>query len=135
LVAHHDADLQGSALRNRQTRESESGKLMSDRQMFIIARYWAALNWLVAEVRYEHNILSYRRFGGWRTIDRREVIASGVVWPPFIAYVRLNRFVPPWGRLYFVPDTNEEPNPFRRGIHPILRHLQADARKGNRRMS
>ena len=66
---------------------------MSDRRMFIIARYWAALNWLVAEVRYEHNILSYRRLGSWRTIDRREVVSSGLVWPPFIGYVRSSRFV------------------------------------------
>jgi hypothetical protein len=102
--------------------ELDVGRLISGRRNVIIVRYWVALLWLVssaiwwgdrdwrllfaipwvvllffhitlAEVRCEHNILSYRRLGSWRTIDRREVVSSGLVWPPFIGYVRSSRFV------------------------------------------
>jgi len=70
--------------------------------------------------------LRYKRFLKWKPIALDEVVSSGALWPPFIGYIRFKQFVFPWGRLYFVLDTNTQANPFRRGEYPILRLLRGD---------
>jgi hypothetical protein len=80
-------------MKSGRTRESVSGKLVSDRRNLVVARYWAAFLWFaiavlwasdsvgwrvlftiplfalalfhltLAEVRRERNTISYRRFG------------------------------------------------------------------------
>jgi hypothetical protein len=51
------------------------------------------------------------------------VLSCGLVWPPFTGYIKLNHFVPPWGRLYFVLDRNLASNPFRRGEYALVRYI------------
>lgn len=85
----------------------------------------------LAVVRVRGGALQYRRFLTWSTIDRRDVISSGVVWPPALGYIRLNRFLSPWGRLYFVLDTDRSPSPFGRGDYGLLRYLANHSRRGN----
>jgi hypothetical protein len=51
------------------------------------------------------------------------VVECGSSWGILgIGYVHLNRFLFPWGKLYFVLDQNEKL--FGRGTHPLLRHIQ-----------
>jgi hypothetical protein len=91
----------------------------------------------LAVVRIRDGSIWYRRWLKWVPIDPADVVSSGVTWPSFIGYVRLRRFLFPWGRLYFVLDPNLQPNPFRRGDYAILnfvRHGQlprSDAPKSN----
>jgi hypothetical protein len=50
-------------------------------------------------------------------------LSAGLAWHPIIGYVRLSRFMLPWGRLYFVLDQNLRNNPLRRGEYGLLRIL------------
>src|ERR1700729_1597490 len=67
---------------------------------FVASFFFASL--AVVEVR--DGKLRYRRFLRWTEIPREQVVAGGTVWPPFIGYICLRAFAPPWGRLYFVLD-------------------------------
>jgi hypothetical protein len=88
---------------------------------FIMAALFGATI-TILEVR--DGVLRYRRFFKWTTIRDDEIVAAGVVWHPFIGWLRLNRFIFPWGTLYFALDANLNANPFRRGDYPLLRHLK-----------
>jgi hypothetical protein len=81
----------------------------------------------LAVVDVKDGILRYRRFIKWTTIHRPEVLSCGLVLPPFVGYIRLNRFVPPWGRLYFVLDRNQASNPFRKGEYALVRCIRNEA--------
>lgn len=64
----------------------------------------------VVDVRAGENGLSYRRFLRWRQLDHSEVIACGKSSFPTLGYISVKRFVPPWGKLYFVAKaTNMSP--------------------------
>jgi hypothetical protein len=78
----------------------------------------------LAVVEFRGGALCYRRFLRWKVITCDEVVSSGLVWAPFIGFIRLNRFLPPWSRLYFVLDPNLESNPFRRADFAVLRLLK-----------
>lgn len=78
----------------------------------------------LAVVQIKNWILRYRRFVKWTTITRSEVISCGLVWPPFVGYIRLNHFVLPCGRIYFVLDYNPYENPFRRPDFDLLRFIR-----------
>jgi hypothetical protein len=58
----------------------------------------------LAVVRIRDGAVEYRRLLRWRRLPRTEVISSGVIWSPFIGYLRLQRPQPPWGRLLFILD-------------------------------
>ena len=81
----------------------------------------------LAVVEVKDGALGYRRFLRWTALDRAEVVSCGLIWPPFIGYIKLNHFVPPWGRLYFVLDRNAASNPFRRGEYPLVRYINGEA--------
>ena len=67
--------------------------------------------------------IRYRRLFAWKKVDYDEIIESGVSWVVAgIGYLRLKRFVFPWGKLYFVLDQNEKL--FGRGAYPLLRYIQ-----------
>ena len=67
--------------------------------------------------------IRYRRLHRWRKLTYDEVVECGISWGiSGIGYVRLKRFLFPWGKLYFVLDQNEKL--FGRGIHPLLRYIQ-----------
>lgn len=68
--------------------------------------------------------LRYKRFFRWKGIEEGDIVRSGCLWPPFIGYIKLTRFVFPWGRIYFALDGNLQSNPFRRGQYPLLLYLQ-----------
>lgn len=77
----------------------------------------------LAVVQLRDGNLRYRRFLKWSNLHREEVLSSGVVWPPFIGYIRLTHFLFPWGKLYFILDQNVSSNPFYRGDYAVLRYL------------
>jgi hypothetical protein len=64
--------------------------------------------------------IRYRRLFGWTRIPYDEIVDCGVVW--VFGYLRLKRFVFPWGRLYFVLDQNQKL--FGRGDYLLLRYIQ-----------
>jgi hypothetical protein len=80
----------------------------------------------IAILELRGGVLRYKRFINWKTIHEDEIVAAGILWHPFIGYVRLNRYVFPWGRIYFALDKNTESNPFRRGEFPLVRHLNRE---------
>jgi hypothetical protein len=116
--------------------ESEIRNLRSDRGYTLVLKFYAALLWLagaifignkaliggvlislltflaaafhasLAVVQLRKGTLCYRRLLKWTAIHPGEVVSSGVVWRPWIGYVRLSHFVFPWGRLYFVLDNS-----------------------------
>jgi hypothetical protein len=90
---------------------------------FIIAAlFWASI--AILEVR--GGVLRYRRFFKWTIVRSEEIKGAGVVWHPFIGYIRFDRYVFPWGRLYFALDASPsfEINPFRRSDYALLRCLR-----------
>jgi hypothetical protein len=58
----------------------------------------------LAVVRIRHEAIQYRRFLQWKSLAATEVVSSGVIWSPFIGFLRLQRSLPPWGRLFFILD-------------------------------
>ncbi|HVB32764.1 MAG TPA: hypothetical protein VNJ52_00110 [Patescibacteria group bacterium] len=62
----------------------------------------AVFHFTLAEVRLSEERMEYRRFWRWVVVPWAQVRESRVSWFPATAYVRLDRFVPPWGRVYFV---------------------------------
>jgi len=67
-------------------------------------------------------MVRYRRLFRWRRVTYEEIVEPGTSWHFGIAYLRLKRFVFPWGKLYFVLDQNEKL--FGRGAYPLLRYIQ-----------
>jgi hypothetical protein len=68
--------------------------------------------------------IRYRRILRWNEIAPSEIVRVGLLWAPFVAYVRLEQFVFPWGRIYFALDTNERLNPLGKGRYPLLEFLK-----------
>jgi hypothetical protein len=85
----------------------------------------------VAIVEIRDGIFCYRRLFKWRAIDRNEVVNARVEAPPVLGSVRLNRFLFPWGRLYFVLDKNINFNLFGEGKYPLLDYIR-DNKEPNR---
>jgi hypothetical protein len=70
--------------------------------LFFIPFSWGIFNLTLAQMKVHEGGLSYRRFLKWRELlyeDIRECRSSIL---PATGYVRLNRFLWPWGKLYFV---------------------------------
>lgn len=59
----------------------------------------------LAAVRIRTGEVQYRTFLRWRSLTQMDVVSSGVLWSPFIGFLRLQRPRPPWGRLFFVLDS------------------------------
>ena len=78
----------------------------------------------VAIVEVRDDILRYRRFVKWRAIARHDIIGARIEAPPIIGSLRLNKFLFPWGRLYFALDRNMSPKPFGEGEYPALNHIR-----------
>src|SRR5690242_6124815 len=72
----------------------------------------------LAIVQVSDGNIRYRRLVQWKELRFDEIVDCGVFWGAGIGYVRLNRFVWPWGRLYFVLDASEKI--FGRGDYPLL---------------
>lgn len=88
---------------------------------FLLAA-WFLVTLAIVQVR--GGTLRYRRLFTWTNLEFPEVLASGQRWG--LGYVRLKRFVFPWGRLYFVLDRNLNSNPFQPGDYALLRHLRRE---------
>jgi hypothetical protein len=99
---------------------------------FLVVTMWG---FSLAILERRGGVLHYRRFFKWMTFAEDEVVTAGVVFLPFVGYLRLNRFISPWGRLYFVLDKNAEPNPFRRGEFPLVRYLKREELPAERQSS
>jgi len=89
---------------------------------FIIALFHMSV--AVLEVR--DGDIRYKRLLTWERIQYCEIKSAGVAWHHFIGYVRLNRFVFPWGRLFFALDADLNPNPFRPADYASLRCLRKE---------
>jgi len=77
----------------------------------------------LAVIRVSDGTVWYKQFFEWTAIDTNEVVDSGQVWAGVIGYIRLKRFVRPWGKLYIVLDESSSSNPFRKGEHALLHYL------------
>ena len=86
----------------------------------------ASFQFSLAVVQVHDGVLRYRRLVQWRTIRRSDVVSCGVIWPPFIGYIRLSHLVAPWGRVYFVLDRNLRLNPLRRAEFAMLRYIRGE---------
>lgn len=67
-----------------------------------IPTLWAVFNLTAAELRASDAIVEYRRFLKWKRVRYDEIRGCKASWIPGTAYLKLGRFLPPWGRLYFV---------------------------------
>jgi hypothetical protein len=56
----------------------------------------------------DHHV-QYKRYIRWHKIDYNEILACKQSIIPLVGYVKLKRFVPPWGKLYFVFYTPSAP--------------------------
>jgi len=63
---------------------------------------WASFNLSAAQVRVDDQHLRYRRFLRWKRIPYEEIRECKVAWAPSMGCIKLRRFVPPWGKIYFV---------------------------------
>lgn len=98
------------------------GGFTSRRLLVICPALVAAFFFLsVADLKVADGVLRYRRFLKWMPIESGEVRSSGVAWPGVIGYIRLHRYLVPWGKLYFVLD---EP-PLRGGNSALLACLES----------
>lgn len=77
----------------------------------------------LAVVRIRDGAVEYRRLLRWTRVARTEVTSSGVVWSPFIGYLRLQKSQPPWGRLFFVLDPHSARRSDRREGLGIIAYL------------
>ena len=73
----------------------------------------------------------YKRYLRWKPIQKDKIRDARLEWPPFIASIRFEHYVFPWGRLYFVLDENKELNPFREGRFVLLQYIQDVPASGN----
>jgi hypothetical protein len=78
--------------------------------------------------------IRYRRLFKWKKLRFDEITGCGEFGVWGIGYIRLNQFVLPWGKLYFILDTNEKL--FGRGDYPLLRfireHMESESNCGTR---
>ncbi|SRR5713226_1239940 len=79
----------------------------------------------LAVVQVRDGMLRYRRFLKWTGIQKEEVVSSGAFF--MFGYMRLNHYVFPWGKIYFVLDRNVNPNPFQKPDFPLLRYLKGES--------
>ena len=86
----------------------------------LLSLFFLTLALIVPTDRY----LEYKRFIQWRTISYKEVSKCGRSIFPLVGYIKLKRFLPPWGRLYFVFYTPSAPFFGRAEQEAILEHIQ-----------
>lgn len=55
-----------------------------------------------AQIRPERGLIRYRRFVSWKQVQGKQVESMGYSLFPGLGQIRLDHFVPPWGRLYYV---------------------------------
>jgi hypothetical protein len=63
---------------------------------------WGLFCLTAAEVRGHERYAEYRRFLSWKQVRYDEMRDCRDSWLPGVAFMRLSRFVAPWGKLYFV---------------------------------
>ena len=87
---------------------------------FLVGALFAAS---LAIIELRDGVLRCKRLIGWTTIPKSEIVNIRIEWPPIIGSLRLKRFLFPWGRLYFVLDSNIDSNPFKEGTYPLLQSI------------
>jgi hypothetical protein len=63
---------------------------------------WGLFCLTTAEVRANGEMLEYRRFLKWKRVPYATIRECKKSLIPVLSYVKLVRFVPPWGKIYFV---------------------------------
>ncbi len=77
----------------------------------------------LALIRIRDGRVEYRQFLQWKPLSPTDVVSSGVIWPPFIGFLRLQRPRLPWGRLFFVLDPESARRSARREGLGIVAYL------------
>ena len=77
----------------------------------------------LAVVRIREGAVQYRTFLRWKSLPRMEVVSTGVIWSPFIGFLRLQNPRPLWGRLFFVLDPESARRSARNEGRGIVAHL------------
>lgn len=72
---------------------------------------WGLFCLTAIEVRACEQVLKCRRFLFWRNIPYEEIVQCKDSWNPWFGYLKLTRFVPPWGKVYFVTLRSASGNP------------------------
>ena len=62
----------------------------------------------LATVRIRNEQIQFRRLFRWNSMDANDIKSAGVVWRPFIGYVRLRQARTPWSRIFFVLDSESD---------------------------
>jgi hypothetical protein len=70
--------------------------------------------------------IRYRRFFKWTELQLVEVQRAKAALPPFIGSVELGRFLPPWGKLYFVLDRYVANGLFGTARYPLIDGLNSE---------
>jgi hypothetical protein len=60
-----------------------------------------------AQIRPERDRLRYRRFLKWEELPYSAIVRCEVGAWPGVGFLKLRRFLPPWGKLYFVIETHD----------------------------
>jgi len=94
-------------------------------RLFVIAAFllFALFMLSLAVMEVRDGTIRYCRLFKWRTITKEEISEVRVEWEPFIASMRLRKYLLPWGRLYFLLDANSNTNPFGKGKYPLIKYL------------
>jgi hypothetical protein len=80
----------------------------------------------LAVVRIRDGGVQYRRFLEWKSLPPTGVVSSGMVWLPFIGFLRLRKPQPPWGMLFsfWIPNRRGAPR-YQAGLHHPVRPQDA----------
>jgi hypothetical protein len=91
----------------------------------------------VGTIEVNGSVVRYRRFLRWTTVRHDEIVSAGALLAPLVGYLRLNRFVFPWSRVYFALDENLNANPFGRGEFALLNSIKKglDVKKSKKSLS
>lgn len=71
--------------------------------LWVIPMAWLIIFYITAvQIRTERGLIRYRRFVSWKQVQGEQVESVGYSLFPGLGQIRLDHFLPPWGRLYYV---------------------------------
>lgn len=84
---------------------------------------WMVFLMSLSKVEAQPGGLQLRSFFRWKTIRYEEIRECGIAFGPLIGFLKLNRLVFPWGRVYFVLDGSLYTNPLRNPDSALLSYI------------
>jgi hypothetical protein len=64
---------------------------------------WGIFYATATVVQVDESGVRYRRYYRWTKVSYDEILECRLSWIPAVGFIKLARFVPPWGKIYFVP--------------------------------